>query len=220
MNTINQTIKYKLTYSKKTVSFWDVQVYLSESKKLRPKLDKIPTDRIVLLHFHSHYPLGYKEGFFNNRHSDTTWLSWKVRSHLTRSSQQPNTHSACTYPIHLLIKNIKKPSSAPVVACYLNGHQIHNQVLSPLSPLHRKMKFSIKNFFSKCDQILNGKLHFFVQYTLFSDIDKSFLSTIHKNWHIVFFFHPLLFTYTSKQYENTITRYIFSIACYLVPHIY
>ena len=26
--------------------------------------------------------------------------------------------------------------------------------------LHKKMKFSIKDFFSKCDQILNGKLHF------------------------------------------------------------
>ena len=24
----------------------------------------------------------------------------------------------------------------------------------------QKMKFSIKKFFSKCDQILNGKLHF------------------------------------------------------------
>ena len=24
----------------------------------------------------------------------------------------------------------------------------------------QKMKFSIKDFFSKCDQILNGKLHF------------------------------------------------------------
>ena len=26
--------------------------------------------------------------------------------------------------------------------------------------LHKKMKFSIKGFFSKCDQILNRKLHF------------------------------------------------------------
>ena len=26
--------------------------------------------------------------------------------------------------------------------------------------LHKKMKFSIKDFFSKCDKILNGKLHF------------------------------------------------------------
>ena len=42
--------------------------------------------------------------------------------------------------------------------------------------LHKKMKFSLKDFFSKCDQItdqitdtftdenLNGKLYFFVQY--------------------------------------------------------
>ena len=42
-------------------------------------------------------------------------------------------------------------------------------------PLHKKMKFSIKDFFSKCDQIrsflfteeiLNGKLQFFVQWPL------------------------------------------------------
>ena len=26
--------------------------------------------------------------------------------------------------------------------------------------LHKKMKFSIKDFFCKCDKILNGKLHF------------------------------------------------------------
>ena len=35
-------------------------------------------------------------------------------------------------------------------------------LLNPIDTVTtQKMKFSIKDFFSKCDQILNGKLHFF-----------------------------------------------------------
>ena len=35
MNTISSTIKYKFTNSKQTVTFLDVQIYLSETRKLR-----------------------------------------------------------------------------------------------------------------------------------------------------------------------------------------
>ena len=40
MNTISPTIKYTFTYSEQTVSFLDVQIYLSESRKLMKKLYK------------------------------------------------------------------------------------------------------------------------------------------------------------------------------------
>ena len=40
MNTISPTIKYTFTYSKQTVSFLDVQVCLSESRKRKTKLQK------------------------------------------------------------------------------------------------------------------------------------------------------------------------------------
>ena len=40
MNTISPTIKYTFTCSEQTVSFLDVQIYLSESRKLKTKLYK------------------------------------------------------------------------------------------------------------------------------------------------------------------------------------
>ena len=49
MNTINQTIKYSFTYSKQAISFLAVQVYLFESKKLKRKLYKNPTDSMTRL---------------------------------------------------------------------------------------------------------------------------------------------------------------------------
>ena len=57
MNTISLKIKYTLTFSKQTLSFLDVQVYPSGSRKLRIK----PTDCMTLLHFHSHHPLNCNE---------------------------------------------------------------------------------------------------------------------------------------------------------------
>ena len=62
MNKISPTIKYTFTYSEQTVSFLDVQIYLSESRKLNAKPYKKPTDCMKLLHFHSHHPLSCKEG--------------------------------------------------------------------------------------------------------------------------------------------------------------
>ena len=38
MNTINPTIKYTFTYSEHTVTFLDMQIYLSESRKLKTKI--------------------------------------------------------------------------------------------------------------------------------------------------------------------------------------
>ena len=62
MNTISPTIKYIFTYSKQTVTFLDVQIYLSKTRKLKTKLYRKPTDCITLLHFHSHHQLNCKEG--------------------------------------------------------------------------------------------------------------------------------------------------------------
>ena len=62
MNTISPTIRYTFTYSKQTVTFLDVQIYLSETRKLKTKLYRTLTDCITLLHFHSHHPLSCNEG--------------------------------------------------------------------------------------------------------------------------------------------------------------
>ena len=62
MNTISPTIKYTFTYSEQTVTFLDVQIYLSKTGKLKTKLYRKPADCMTLLHFHSHHPLSCKEG--------------------------------------------------------------------------------------------------------------------------------------------------------------
>ena len=61
-NTISPTIKFTFTYSKQTATFLDVQIYLSETRKLKTKLYRKPTDCTTLLHFHFHHPLSCKEG--------------------------------------------------------------------------------------------------------------------------------------------------------------
>ena len=60
MNTISPTIKYTFTYSKQTATFIDVQIYLSETRKLNRKIK--PTNCMSLLHFYSHHALSCKEG--------------------------------------------------------------------------------------------------------------------------------------------------------------
>ena len=62
MNTISPIIKYTFIYSKQTATFLDVQIYLPETRKLKTKFYRKPTDCMSLLHFHSHHPLSCKEG--------------------------------------------------------------------------------------------------------------------------------------------------------------
>ena len=108
MNTISSTIKYTFTYSEQTVTFLDVQIYLSKTSKLKTKLYRKPTDCMTLLHFHSHHPLSCKEGIiysqalrYNMIISEDNILQEEL-NHLTRILL------ARAYPLHLIIKNIKK----------------------------------------------------------------------------------------------------------------
>ena len=66
-NTIIPTIKYTFTCSEQTVSFLDVQIYPPESRKLKTKLYKKPSDFMALLYFHSHHPLTCKEGIVHSQ---------------------------------------------------------------------------------------------------------------------------------------------------------
>ena len=111
MNTISPTIKYTFTYSKQTVTFLDVQIYLSKNKKCKTKLYRKPTECMTLLHFHSHHPLSYKEGviypqalrynmIISGDHILEAELNNLTRILLTRS-----------HPLHLIIKNMKKAST-------------------------------------------------------------------------------------------------------------
>ena len=62
MNTISPAIKYTFIYSEQTITLLDVQIYLSETRKLKTKLYRKPADCTTLIHFHSHHPLTCIQG--------------------------------------------------------------------------------------------------------------------------------------------------------------
>ena len=108
MNTISPTIKYTFTFSEKTVTFLDVEIYLSETRKLQTKFYKKPTDCMTLLHFHSHHPLSCKEGII---YSQTLRYNMIISEDHILQEELNNLRRillARAYPLHLIIKNIKK----------------------------------------------------------------------------------------------------------------
>ena len=108
MNTISPTIKYTFTYSKQTVTFLDVKIYLSKNRKLKTKLYRKPTDCMTLLHFHSHHPLSCKEGII---YSQTIRYNMIIsEDHIPQAELNNLTRIllARSYPLHVIIKNIKK----------------------------------------------------------------------------------------------------------------
>ena len=108
VNIISPTIKYTYTYSEQTVTFVDVQIYLSETRKLKTKLYRKLTDCMTLPHFHPHHPLSCKEGII---------YSQALRYHMIISEDhilQEELNNLIrillvrAYPLYLSIKNIKK----------------------------------------------------------------------------------------------------------------
>ena len=130
INTISPTIKNTFTYSEQTVSFLDVQIYLSESRKLKTKLYKKPSDCMALLHFQSHHQLSCKEGIvylqallYNMTISDDIILQEELNN-LTCILL------ARAYPLHLIIKNIKKALTHPQSLVILTNNLHRNKTFS------------------------------------------------------------------------------------------
>ena len=121
MNSVNLTNEYTFTYSKQTVSFLDV--YLSESRKLKTKLYKKHTDCMALLYFHSHHLLSCKEGITNSQALRYNMII--SEDHIFQEELNKLTGKN--------IKNIKNPSATPVVTSCLNRHHTQKQKFSPLS---------------------------------------------------------------------------------------
>ena len=111
MNTINPTIKYTFTYSEQFVSFLGVQIYLSESKKLKTKLYKKASDYIARLHFHSHHSLSCKVGMVYLQ--ALRYIMIVSDDHILQEQLNNLTRNllARTYQLHLIIRNIKKTLS-------------------------------------------------------------------------------------------------------------
>ena len=108
INTISPTIKYTFSYSEQTVTFLDVQIYLSETRKLKTKLYRKPTDCTILLHFLSHHPLSCKEGIIYSQAPRCNMII--TEDHILQKELNNLTRIllARPYPLHLIIKNMKK----------------------------------------------------------------------------------------------------------------
>ena len=79
-----------------------MQIYLSESRKLNTKLLKKPTDSMTLSHFYSYHPLSCKGIIYSQ--------ALRYEDHILQEELNNLTHTllARTYPLHLIIRNIKK----------------------------------------------------------------------------------------------------------------
>ena len=108
MNTISPTIKYTFTYFEQTVTFLYLQTHLSETRKLKAKLYRKPTNCMTLLHFHSHHPLSCKEGIIYYQSFQYNMIISEdhiLREELNNLIRILLFH---VYPLHLIIKSIKK----------------------------------------------------------------------------------------------------------------
>ena len=108
MNTTSPTIKYTFTYSEQTVTFLDVQIYLSETRKLKTKLYRKPTDCMTLLHFHSHYLLSCKEGVIYSQALQYNMIISEDHTLQEELNNLTRILLARAYLLHLIIKSIKK----------------------------------------------------------------------------------------------------------------
>ena len=108
IDTVSQTIKVKLSYSKQTVSLLEGQVYLSESRKFKKKLYKKPIDYMALLHFHSYHPHSCKERIIYPKALGYNMII--SEDHILQEELDNLTRSmvARAYLLHLIINNIKK----------------------------------------------------------------------------------------------------------------
>ena len=84
-----------------------MQIHNSVSRKLKTKLHEKPTDCKTLFHSHSHNPLSCKEGII---YSQLLQYSIISEDHILQEELNNLTRIllARAYPLHLIIKNIKK----------------------------------------------------------------------------------------------------------------
>ena len=132
MNAISPAFKYTFIYSEQSVTFLDLQIYLSETRKLETKLSRKPTEFIKLLHFHSHHPLSCKE---HSIYSKPLWYNMIFSVDHILQEELNNLIRillACAYPLQLTTEKIKNPWLTILITCSPNEH--HRQT-PPFSTL-------------------------------------------------------------------------------------
>ena len=125
-----------------------MQIYLSESRKLKTKLYKKPTNCMTQLHFHSHHPLGWKEGIIYSQ--ALRYIMIISEDHILHEELNNLTHIllAWTYPLHLIIKNIKKALT-----------RNRNYLLSRWTPQSETNILPIVTLFSNTSKLFMATIH-------------------------------------------------------------
>ena len=130
MNAISPAIKYTFIYSEQSVTFLDLQIYLSEIRKLETKLCRKPTDFMKLLH--SHHPLSCKE---HSTYYKPLWYNMIFSVDHILQEELNNLIRillACAYPPQLTTANIKKPWPTTLITCYPNEYHRQTPIFSTL----------------------------------------------------------------------------------------
>ena len=127
------------------LSFLDVQIYLSESRKLKAKLYKKPTDCMTLLHFHSHHPLSCKKGTIYSQALRYNMIISEDHILQEELSNVTRILLARAYLLHLIIKSIKKALTHNSITCYPNKRY------------RQKPRFSHCNSFLRHCQTIHGE---------------------------------------------------------------
>ena len=117
---VPQTIYFLLSCS--SLSFW-IQ---------KTKEQTLQKNTLAAWHdFHSHHPLSCKESII---YSQALWYNMIISDNISQEELNNLTRIplACAYPLYLIIKNIKNPSTTPAVTRYFNGNHIQNWRFTPL----------------------------------------------------------------------------------------
>ena len=99
------------------------------------KLYRKPTDRITLLHFHSHHPLSCKEGTIYSQALLNNMIISKDHILKEQCNNLTGILLARTYPLHVIIKKIKKAlTNSPNYLLSQRTPHIQTDILPIITP--------------------------------------------------------------------------------------
>ena len=165
VKTISPTIKYTFTYSEQTVSFLDVQFTFLNPENSRQ--NSLKNQRTAwLLHFHSHHPLSCKKGNIYSQALRYNMIISEDHILLEELNNVARILLARAYPLHLIIKSIKKPwptTQLPVIPTNTTDRNQHSPIVTPFSDIAKLTAANIHKNWHTITICLSKPLSFFTK---------------------------------------------------------
>ena len=152
LNSLHPTIKFTLTYSRTSIDYLDLHIYLDAARKLRTSLYRKPTDCQSYLHYDSHHPKHTKTGIiysqalrFNRLIDDDTELQKQLHI-FTRALLVQN------YPLDVINHHISKALAHTQNELLYrqkpptDQSKFHDSILLPFCQLSTSFNQFISNF--------------------------------------------------------------------------